>query len=387
MDNRTIEWLTLSLIFSAGNHHLWDAVTLAGNDPGKALKLIESGEFHLSSGETNMYKKVNDNAIQEIIRKCQKTGADIISFDDPDYPERLKNIFIPPAVIYFKGCRECLKSILAISVVGTRKPTVYGAKAAYRISNELAAAGFTIISGFAPGIDTDAHMGALDADGRTIAVLGCGMDIDYPKPNIGLREKIIINGGFLSEFPPGTPPVGKNFPVRNRLISGLSLGVFTAEAPVRSGALITTDMAIEQGRDVFMLPPADIFDDRYKGVIKYLRDGAFPVFGSEDIISEYLSYYPGLSQYLEKRDINVHDESSESADNIKINKREKTPSPLPPLEGVKADIAKLLSAGSMHIDELSEVLELPTDDIMFELTELEMDGLVVSLPGKMYKLH
>lgn len=387
MDSKTIEWLKLSLVFSAGNHHLWDAAALADNDPGNALKLIESGMFHLTTGETNMYKKLNE-LIPSVIQKCQSTDTEIICFDDPDYPERLKSIFSPPAVIYFKGCRECLKSILSISVVGTRKSSAYGEKAAYRISNELAAAGFTIISGFALGTDTNAHRGALDADGRTIAVLGCGLDIDYPRSNTDLREKIVIKGGLISEFPPGTPPLGKNFPVRNRIISGLSLGVFTAEAPLKSGALITADLAIEQGRDVFMLPPADIFDDRYKGVVRYLRDGAFPVFGSEDIISEYISLYPGLSAYLESMEVGVNEDKIIQTETVEKKKHDtKAAAVLPPLEGIKSEIAALLSKGCMHIDELSEALETSTDNLMFELTELEMDGVVISLPGKMYKLH
>ena len=387
MDNKTLEWLTLSLIFSAGNPHLRDVLMISENDPGKALDLIKSGEFHLTPGETNFYRKYSENEIDKIVKKCQSTDTDIICFDDPDYPVRLKNIFDPPAVLYFRGCRECLDSLLSISVVGTRKPTVYGEKAAYRISNELAAAGFTIVSGFAPGIDANAHRGALDADGRTIAVLGCGIDIDYPKSNTKMREMILEKGGFISEFPFGTPPVGKNFPVRNRIISGISLGVFTAEAPLKSGALITTDMAIEQGRDVFMLPPSDIFDDNCRGVVKYLRDGAFPVFGSEDIISEYLPLYPGLSKYLDNREKNEHIGSFVRTE-LNTKKPEKNiTSQSFNLEGIKAEIAKLLSKGTMHIDELSEAMEMSTDDIMFELTELEMDGVVVSLPGKMYKLH
>ncbi len=389
MNNRTLEWLKLSMIFSAGNHHLWDSVKFAENDPGKALEFVESGKFELTPGEKNMYKKANEKEMRKIVENCRETNTDIISFDDPDYPELLKNIFSPPAVLYFKGCRDVLKSEFSVSVVGTRKPTVYGEKAAYRISNELAAAGFTIISGFAPGIDANAHSGALDAGGRTLAVLGCGTDIDYPKANTGMREKILEKGGFLSEYPPGTPPLGKNFPVRNRLISGLSLGVFTAEAPLKSGALITADMAIEQGRDVFMLPPADIFDDRYKGVVRYLRDGAIPVFGAEDIISEYMSFYQSMTD-IKNENINGFISEKTPAHVESNGEHIETNSMIAELlqsEGSKSEIVKLLLKGSMHIDELSDLLDMTTDDVMFELTELEMDGVIDSLPGKMYKMH
>jgi DNA processing protein len=159
------------------------------------------------------------------------------------------------------------------------------------ICSDLARAGVVVVSGFAVGLDSAAHRGALLAGGRTVAVLGCGIDVDYPKDNASAKQYITKKGLLLTEFLPGTEPYPKNFPTRNRILSGISLGTLVIQAPERSGSLITASLALEQGRNVFCVPPADIFDKRYAGVVKYLRDGAIPVFSYLDIINEYYHSY------------------------------------------------------------------------------------------------
>jgi DNA processing protein len=253
--------------------------------------------------------------------------------------------------------------------------------------------GVTIVSGFAAGIDSAAHRGALEAGGKTLAVLGCGIDIIYPKCNSDIRDAVPVSGAFVSEFPPGTPPLGKNFPMRNRIISGLSLGVFVAEAPVSSGALITADIAIEQGRDVFCLPPYDVFDSNCQGVIKYLRDGAIPVFSHLDIVYEY---YTGFTHKLSS--VKPSDEyatpKSESAvykdscvqgivtdlvvENGKLD--------VSALTDVQRRIVECLAEKNLYIEDICQSTGYGMADVLMQLTELEMDGVISSLPGKIYSL-
>ena len=218
------------------------------------------------------------------MRLIEKYHVKIITQDDPAYPVNLKNIFDPPLVLFLRG--EILpEDDLSIAIVGTRIATIYGMNMARKISSQLGQRGFAIISGGARGIDTAAHQAALVINARTIAVLGCGVDVVYPPENTRLFGQIIKNGALVSEFPMGTLPLGQNFPQRNRIISGLSVGVVVIEAPRKSGALITACSALEQGREVFCVPgQADSFT--MKGSHQLLREGAKLVEDVDDIIEE-----------------------------------------------------------------------------------------------------
>lgn len=206
-----------------------------------------------------------------ILKECGRLKIRVVSLEDPLYPDRLKNIYAAPPVLYVYGDLSGMDDNVVLGVVGTRHPTEYGKTVTDELCYQLAAAGAVIVSGCAVGIDAHAHMGALKAGGRTVGVLGCGLDVDYPAENKGLKRGILKYGGALiSELPPGTTVSRKYFPTRNRLISGLSLGVVVTEAPVRSGSLITLNLALEQGRDVFCVPPHDICNPLYQGVVKPL---------------------------------------------------------------------------------------------------------------------
>ena len=216
--------------------------------------------------------------------RLQKAGVQVLTWPSPDYPERLKNIYHPPPTLYLKGSLIPADE-WAVAVVGTRRATVYGKEAARHIAGELARAGVTVVSGLARGIDAVAHQAALDAGGRTVAVLGCGVDVAYPTQNRRLMQRILEQGAVLSEYTLGTPPEARNFPPRNRIISGLSLGVLVTEAGTRSGALITVDFAAEQGRDVFAVP-GSVLNKGSKGTNALIQDGAKVVLGPEDILVE-----------------------------------------------------------------------------------------------------
>lgn len=287
-------WIWLSELFSKGS-----------DKPGALLDYFETPEriFAASAEELAVSGLVNQAETARIMRhslersefilkECGRLKIRVVSLEDPLYPDRLKNIYAAPPVLYVYGDLSGMDDNVVLGVVGTRHPTEYGKTVTDELCYQLAAAGAVIVSGCAVGIDAHAHMGALKAGGRTVGVLGCGLDVDYPAENKGLKRGILKYGGALiSELPPGTTVSRKYFPTRNRLISGLSLGVVVTEAPVRSGSLITLNLALEQGRDVFCVPPHDICNPLYQGVVKPLRDGATAVYDINDILFEYYGEY------------------------------------------------------------------------------------------------
>lgn len=222
--------------------------------------------------------------IPKIAGDWEKKKIKVCTMTDEEYPARLKNTFDPPVVLYYQGRLPAEETL--IGVVGARKATAYGKSAAMLLASGLAAAGVGVVSGAARGIDTAAHHGALDQAGYTIAVLGCGVDVCYPPENGKLLASIAERGAVISEYAPGTSPLAKFFPLRNRIISGLSRGVVVVEAAEKSGSLITADFALEDGRDVFAVP-GSIFADGSKGTHRLIRQGAKPVFSAEDILEEY----------------------------------------------------------------------------------------------------
>ncbi|MCQ2464549.1 MAG: DNA-processing protein DprA [Oscillospiraceae bacterium] len=395
-------WVVLAGIFGPANPNLWKLMNTC-ESPSEGYRRISEGRFPLTAAEKAAYTLWTPSKASETAAECEKKKIQIVTFSDECYPSKLKTVFNPPAVLYAIGNTDCLNDELTIGIVGTRNPSSYGYKAAFRISEELAKVGFTTVSGFAAGIDSAAHRGTLRAGGRTVAVLGCGLDNDYPKVNSDIRGAVSENGVLVSEFPPGTLPLGRNFPLRNRIISGLSLGVFVAEAPMKSGALITADTAIEQGRDVFCLPPQDIFSKSCHGVVRYLRDGAVPVFSHLDIIYEYMTAFshrltplkPSDDYNAGRTDSFVFSESTGEAP-VKKKTRQKKNSEIQESPGTLPDfnftenqkkIAEALVCGPLHLDEISEAAETGMQDLLMEITDMEISGMVVSLPGKIYRLN
>lgn len=287
-------------------------------------------------------------------RRVQALGAEVLTLWDRPYPSNLRHIYDPPPVLYLKG-RMVPQDDLAVAVVGSRRCSPYGRSFARRLSKALASHGVTVISGMATGIDTEAHLGALEAGGRTVAVLGSGLDRVYPPQNRGLFERIARQGAVLSEFPFGEPPNRWNFPLRNRLISGLSLGVVVVEAPSRSGALITASLALEQGRSVFAVPGyAGAVTSR--GTHRLIKEGAKLVEEPEDILEELLPQY-------ERGEPERGDLSEE-----------------------ERLVVELLQQGPLHIDELSRRSSFDVQRINSLLLRMELKGLILQMPGKIFAL-
>jgi|Deesub1362B_J571_1020462.scaffolds.fasta_scaffold00087_42 DNA processing protein len=296
--------------------------------------------------------------VDKILEDAEKGEIEIISINDEEYPVPLRDMEDAPIIIYKRGSlRE--DDRFAIAVVGSRRPTEYGLRVTDIIAGELAEAGFTIVSGLARGIDTQAHKAALLRKGRTIAVLGSGIDIPYPPENLGLMRRIEQSGAVITEFPPGTKPEKGNFPIRNRIISALAMGVLVVEAPSDSGALITARFAMEQGKEVFAVPGM-ITTGSFQGVHSLLKQGAILVESGSDIIRELAPQLKGFIKESRKRKIELTEEE-------KI-------------------LVKYLSKEPIHVDILTRQSRLPLNKVLSIITTLELKGVVRQAEGKRFYL-
>jgi|SRR5437867_10522699 len=288
-----------------------------------------------------------------------------IALGDERYPELLRAIYDPPAVLYCDGSVEP-GDRQAVAIVGSRQATPYGLRITETLAGELSALGFTILSGFARGIDAAAHRAALAAGGRTIAVLGCGLDVDYPPGHASLHAEIAGSGAVLTEFAPGTPPRATNFPRRNRIISGLALGVVVVEAADDSGSLITARLALEQGREVFAVPgPIDV--PTSQGPHGLLKQGATLVETVDDIVEELLPQLDRPLQTLKTEPIAALPE------HVALSPSERT-------------VLDVMSREPLHLDDLTERSRLTTPAVAAILLGLELKALVKQLPGQRYCL-
>lgn len=314
----------------------------------------------------------DDAAVQQ--EKLLQAGAHLVTLSDPRYPERLKEIFDPPIVLFARGSVELLNS-LNLGIVGTRRPTPYGLAVTERLSGDLARAGLTIVSGMARGVDTAAHRGALAAGGNTIAVLGCGVDVVYPSENRRLAADIAAKGLIISEFPMGAPAYPQNFPIRNRIISGLSLGVLITEGAQYSGSSITARLALDQGREVFAVP-GSIISKMSWGPNLLIKQGAKLVQDWNDVVVELP---PDERRMLAERSQGrLFGEGAETAGAPAASNNQESASPI-----ARKVLILLKVEAPTHIDELLELVEdVSSSEVIAALFELEMVGAVKQLPGK-----
>jgi DNA processing protein len=353
------DWLALSLwdnLGPSGQECLrtsvpepWRALT-----DKKLLNIVFSKKKNPGTPSVNNLRKQADI----LIALAEKNTFGFITTLDSQYPELLANISAPPPVLYFIGNATLLNKP-AIAVVGSRRPTRYGKDVAAYFSETLAEKGFVIVSGLAMGIDGIAHSAALKGNSKTVAVLGCGLDNPYPKTNRAVREQIEQSGCIVSEFPWGTPPNPGQFPRRNRIISGLSLGVLIVESTEKSGALITVRHAIDQNRDVFAVP-GSIFVSESKGPIRVLQNGGYPVMVPEDIVSYYSIQKP--------IPFSEHYNLAEQFD----------------IDSEQRPVWDLLDTVPVSIDELIGALQWEASEIHNVLLKMELLGLITQLPGQRF---
>lgn len=335
---------------------------------------------------------------EEILNRCFELGISLLTIQDAAYPERLRVIDDPPLVLYYKGNAMRLNGP-AIGVVGTRRASGYGLLQSRRMSYGLAKCGCTVVTGGARGVDTEALKGALTGGGPVVAVLGCGLDVVYPPQNKRLFDDVRHYGCLVSEFPPGTQPFAGNFPVRNRIISGLSLGILVVEAPLKSGALITASLALDQGRDVFTLP-ANVGNESSAGNLKLLREGAIAAGEAWDIVQEYAAAYPDqlreaasgdkrtgeLPPEEQPQPAEIRSETQKDIDKPKAKDYIDLKERMDSLSQDEQILAQLLQDGPQHIDELVARSQMHAGRALASLTLLEVKGIVRRPSARMYEL-
>jgi DNA processing protein len=313
--------------------------------------------------------KVLDNLLQvrqkysldAVWEDIQRRGIQVLTWEDAAYPRRLREIDQPPPVLYWLGTIQP-QDDWAVAVVGTRNVTVYGKQVANEVARFLAAHGITVVSGLARGVDRLAHEAALSTGGRTIAVLGSGVDRIYPPEHKQLAEKIAGQGAILSDYPPGTPPDSANFPPRNRIISGLAMATVIVEASMDSGALITATFAVNQGRDVFAVP-GSIYAPQSKGTNHLIQQGAIPLLKYEDILTVL---HIGQVQEMQAARSTLHTDAKATV--------------------IEAQLLRIISDEPQHVDEICAQSGLPIDQVSATLTLMELKGMVRQVGGMNFAL-
>ena len=371
-------WLALHLVPGLGARNALKLVKSFG-DPERVFhaSLTELRAWGLRQAVAQtIHSGITFEDAAEEARKASGGGVEVVSFQDPRYPPRLKEIFDPPILLYVRG-RVDLLSSAGVAVVGTRRPTPYGMAVAQKLSRELSEAGLTIVSGMARGIDSYAHRGALQARGATIAVLGCGVDVVYPRENKKLATEIAERGLLVSEFPMSATAFPQNFPIRNRVISGLSLGVMVVEAAQYSGSLITARLALDQGREVFAVP-GNIVSKPSWGTNLLIKQGAKLIQESADVFEELPVEVRQEAVRLQREGSAVN--NGETGTPAQPSLWEESASPL-----AKKLLPLLQVDTSRHIDEIIRSCEQTSpSEILSALGELELSGMVKQLPGKYF---
>lgn len=355
---------------------------------------ILDAEIQGLTGEQTDALLVHDlSAAEEVLADCAKAGLQVLTYDSPLYPNRLKAIYDLPIVLYYRGTLPDFDKLPTVAVVGTRHPSVYGRQAAKRLGGEIAGAGGLVVSGLAEGIDGAAMEAALSAGFPAVGVLGCGADVVYPRKHKALFQETERLGCILSEYAPGSPPIGWHFPRRNRIISGLSCGVVVVEAPERSGSLLTARHALEQGRDVFVVP-GNVDMESFRGSNRLLRSGAIAVSSGRDVMEEYDLLYP--KKLLPKQ------ASAKPKEKEKLPPVQEAPAILkkktidngnsPPysgqndiLQGLSADeqtVMTAIGAGIESVDDVIAASHLPSGKVLGLLTMLELRKKIVRHPGR-----
>jgi len=331
-----------------------------------SLTALESRRLPAAVAQAIHTRQPLSDAAKELAM-VQAAGCRLLTWDEPEYPRRLREIYDPPALLYVRGNVELLGRHM-ISIVGARRPTPYGNQMAERLSRDLADRGLVITSGLARGIDSCAHRGALSSPtGATIGVLGCGIDVVYPKENKKIFAEMEKRGAIISKFPMGTFPAPQNFPIRNRIIAGMSLGVVVVEGAQYSGSLITARLAMEFGREVFGVPGNATQASSF-GPNQLIKQGAKLVTGWEDVVEELPT--PVRAELLPV-------ETASAEERAELVQRDLAPAERPLYELLSLD-------ESRHVDELVELSGLTSSEVLAALFDLELKGVVRQLPGKQF---
>jgi len=369
-------WIALKAIPGIGN----SAVSALIDRFGSPSSVFSAGESDLCSS-AGISKSIAQSIINfknwdKIFRQIDalnKNGIKIITFQDEYYPAHLRNIYDRPVLLYVLGTLR--KEDVSVAVVGSRRASAYGKYTTEKISRDLSQQGITVVSGMARGIDSCAHRGALSVSGRTIAVLGCGLNVVYPPENEKLFKEIVQHGAVISEYPLDSQPMPYNFPARNRIISGMSYGVVVVEAGEKSGSLITARLAMEQGRDVFAIPGA-IDSPSSRGANSLIKQGAKLIENIDDILEDLLPQIEKPS--CAKPDFPETQKANRVIPDTKADSVK--------LDGINQDIVKVLTQGKSHADDIIKAMGAAPACVLSALITLELKGIIEQHPGKIFSL-
>ena len=391
----TIYIAGLQSLYNVGATHVRRFIEDFGSpyDAWEAVKRVENLKpyTHISNTDKRaIASSAKDEKLDYIIHKIDEYKMDVTTFLDKDFPSILNHIYNPPAILFMRGNRALLdKRLNRIALVGARRCSLYGRNVARMLGKELGKYSTIIVSGGARGIDTHGHEGLLSSQGYGIVVMGCGLDIVYPRENTKLFDRILQNNGLLlSEYPPGTPPSAKHFPARNRIISGLSRGVIVVEAKASSGSLITADMAVSEGRDVFVVP-CNLLDHTADGNIFLMRNGAFVLTGYEDIVKEYHLTLRDMFSAKEKLSPpNKRDTMGVKDSNQIVNHGQGVDTQGLSMLSFNLDRSLILSEiphdRCITVSDILKATSIPLQQLQPLLLELEMEGAIENHPPRGY---
>ena len=391
----TIYIAGLQSLYNVGATHVRRFIEDFGSpyDAWEAVKKVENLKpyTHISNTDKRaIASSAKDEKLDYIIHKINEYKMDVTTFLDKDFPSILNHIYNPPAILFMRGNRALLdKRLNRIALVGARRCSLYGRNVARMLGKELGKYSTIIVSGGARGIDTHGHEGLLASLGYGIVVMGCGLDIVYPRENTKLFDRILQNNGLLvSEYPPGTPPSAKHFPARNRIISGLSRGVIVVEAKGSSGSLITADMAVSEGRDVFVVP-CNLLDHTADGNKFLMRNGAFVLTGYEDIVKEYHLTLRDMFSTKEKLlPPNKRDTMGVKDSNQMANNGQGVDTQGLSMLSFNVDRSLILSEmphnRCITVSDILKATSIPLQQLQPLLLELEMEGAIENHPPRGY---
>lgn len=403
-------WLWLAGREKVGRSRLRAALNWFG-DPELVFKADENSLKYVEGikpSDIPIFMDKNTDNAEKILDTCADKNISIVALQDASYPSLLKNIDDPPFALYVLGNLPDMDNEIPIAIVGSRKASMYGQLSAKRLGYQISRCGGLVVSGMAQGVDSMAQTGALLGDNRTVAVLGGGVDVIYPKSNRYLYEDIVARGAVVSEYPPGTAPKGEHFPVRNRIISGMCYGTVVVECPEKSGSLITANRALEQGRDVFAVP-GKIDNDACRGSNRLIQEGAILVSCGWDVMREYTHLAVGKAKFQQDAVDITQELGTRKAENTEVKTERKTKNPvnapkgnkkvvdkepdkiyIQPIEELGPDaraIVEALGDRTLHVDDIIELTQMKAARVLATLTLLEIKGVIKQSAGKRFKLN
>ncbi len=395
--DENVKMLYLLSSFGIGKPRIWALEKKFGSlDELYRAIAFERDNKLFSAEEKKSASATTAKQLYELLNYCNENGIGIVLYNDEYYPERLRAIHNPPILLFYKGERELLREKYIVSIVGTRNPSEYSLGITEKISASLAKNGIPVASGFAIGTDITAHMSAVRAGGKTLAVLGAGIGCKYPVNNMQYADEIERNGIFISEYFPNTSAKPQNFLMRNRILSGMSIGVAVIEAAEKSGSLNTASHAVSQGKDIWVVPTHDITSERYIGNSHLLRDGAIPLISVGDILGEHFrgnesahirdGFIEGTLIEREKVKFPASSAKKNENDGKKEN-AEKIPESTPIPEGNAGIIyTAIRDSDGISPDEIAMNYGLDISEVLMQITDLELEGRVFSETGQKYFL-